>query len=130
MSEIKITDFFNDANPAMYSASRMELGYNAGEITWNNAKKCAHLGSKLLNSKDELQAMRNWAKSSGGWNAEEIATWDDIELNALFIQLISGEIREMGDDTWEQYRGMSEDGIVSGCLFEGVDGEIYYYLGE
>ena len=72
-------------------------------------------------------AMRAWAKDSGGWNDEEIAAWSDNELNALFIQLVSGDIREMGNSTWEEYAALSEAGQVSGCLFETQDGSIIYY---
>jgi hypothetical protein len=125
--EINITEFHNDANPAMYSASACELGDNAGAITWNAAKDADF---NLLDNADKLDAMRAWAKSSGGWTEQEIAAWTDNELNALFIQLVSGDIREKGADTWAEYWERSEAGQVSGALFEGTDGAIYYYLGE
>lgn len=121
--EINITQFYNDANPATYSASMAELGDNAGRITWNNA-----MGAPaLLDTPDKLEAMRAWAKSSGGWDDAEIAAWSDLELNALFIQLVSGDIREKEGMTWEEYQALSEAGTVSGALFE-ADGQIYYIL--
>ena len=126
--EINITQFYNDANPATYSASVAELGDNAGRITWDNAVQRSALGSMLLDTPDKLEAMRAWAKSSGGWNDAEIAAWSDVELNALFIQLVSGDMREKGDMSWEEYQALSEAGTVSGALFEGVDGDIYYVL--
>lgn len=107
--EINITQFYNTADPATYSASAAELGDNAGAVTWQAAKDADFV---LLDSADKLQAMRAWARSSGGWNAAEIATWSDVELNALFIQLVSGDIREKGKDS----------------IFEGIDGQIYYNL--
>ena len=123
--EINITEFYNMADPANYSASCAELGDNAGTITWNAAMNADF---NLLDSPDKLQAMRTWALSSGGWNEEEIVAWSDSELNALFIQLISGDIREKGDDTWAEYQAQSEAGQVSTCLFEGINGGIYYQL--
>jgi hypothetical protein len=124
--EIKITDFFNFADPAEYSASRVELGDNAGAITWNAANNADFL---LLDNADKLDAMRTWARASGGWNDDEIAALNDTELNALFIQLISGDILEKGSHSWDEYAALSEAGTVSGCLFVGIDNDIYYYLG-
>lgn len=106
--EINITQFYNGANPTTYSASCAELGDNAGRITWDAAMGADFL---LLDSPEKLDAMRAWARSSGGWDDAEIAAWDDAELNALFIQLVAGDIREKG-----------------GALSEGIDGGIYYCL--
>lgn len=125
--EINITEFCNFANPFEYSASVAELGNYAGKITWNNAKAADFF---LLDTEDKQNAMREWVKSSGGWNNEECAGFNINELNALFIQLISGDIREKGDDSWEDYEQQSNKGIVSGCLFKGIDDNIYYYLGN
>jgi hypothetical protein len=125
--EINITEFYTVADPATYSASAAELGDNASAITWNAAKEADF---NLLDNADKLDAMRAWARASGGWDAAEIAAWTDNELNALFIQLISGYIREKGADTWAEYQERSEAGQVSGALFEGTDGAIYYYLGD
>ena len=125
--EINITQFYNAANAEDYSASCAELGVNAGEITWNAA---LHAEYNLIDTDEKRDALRTWAKSTGGWNAEEISAWSDNELNALFIQLISGDIREKGSLPWEEYQDRAEEGLVSGTLFEDIDGEIYYYLGE
>lgn len=122
--EINISKFMR-ADPAMYSGSVAELGDNAGKITWNNAKES---GYTLLDTPDKLEAMRKWALSSGGWDAEEIAAWSDVEINALFIQLVAGDMREKGESTWAEYQEQSEAGQVSGALFKGIDGEIYYVL--
>ena len=125
--EINITQFYNAANAEDYSASCAELGDNAGQITWNAA---LHADYNLIDTDDKRDALRKWAKSTVGWNAEEISAWSDNELNALFIQLISGDIREKGSLPWEEYQAESEAGLVSGALFEGIGGGIYYYLGE
>ena len=121
--EINITQFYNDANPATYSASVAELGDNAGRITWDNA-----LGAPvLLDTPDKLGAMRAWAIGMGAWESAWVNAWNDVELNALFIQRVSGDIREMDGMSWEEYQELSEAGQVSGALFE-ADGQIYYTL--
>lgn len=120
--EINITQFYNEANPANYSASVVELGQDAGIITWQAAKEADFM---LLDTAEKLEAMRAWARSSGGWNEAEIAAWPDVELNALFIQLVSGDMREMVGTSWEEYEA-NENGGHS--LFRGGDGQIYYYL--
>jgi len=127
--EINITQFFNDCEPGSYSASCLELGANAGNITWGNAMQAAaYRTTALLDTAEKLQAMRNWARSSGGWNDVEIAAWDATELNALFIQLVAGDMREKDDMSWDEYQVESEAGQVSGSLFEGIDKELYYQL--
>lgn len=114
--EINVTKFYKYADPATYSASAAELGDNAGRITWQAAKDADF---NLLDSADKLQAMREWAKSAGAWSDAEIAAWSDVELNALFIQLVSGDMRESEGMNWEEYEG---------AIFEGVGGQIYYSL--
>lgn len=131
--EINITLFYNTANPATYSASAAELGDNAGRITWDNAVQRSTLGSMLLDTPDKLEAMRKWAVSTGAWSAKEVTNWSDVEVNALFIQLVAGDMREMQEMdgvrlTWEEYETLSNDGVVSGLLFRGIDGQIYYLL--
>jgi len=125
--EINITQFYNAADAEDYSASCAELGVNAGEITWNAA---LHADYNLIDTDEKRDALRTWAKSTGGWDSEEIAAWSDNELNALFIQLVSGDIRGKGNLSWDEYQADAEAGLVSGALFEGIGGGIYYYLGE
>ena len=131
--EINITRFFNNAVPMDYSASVAEIGANAGSDTWNAAKDDADAWN-MLDEADKLDAMRAWIKSSGGWDAEEIAAFSDLELNALFIQLVSGDIRECLEwdvsDVWTHYQELAEQGTVSSNLFKADDGQVYFYLGE
>lgn len=122
--EIDITRFFNECEPSDFSASRMERGDNAAKETWNAAKE-EGADKPLLNTSDELDAMRKWAKETGAWNKEEIAAWSDEELNALFIQLVSGDMREadlspnMTDKQWRDYARRQERGEVSGSIYGG-----------
>ena len=92
--EIDITNFFNNAEPFDFSASVAERGENAGRDTWNNAKR-EGAASPLLTTPEQLDALRSYVKGFGAWDDDEIAAWDDAECNALFIQLISGDMREI-----------------------------------
>lgn len=128
--EINITKFFNTACPKDYSASAAEIGENAGRITW--AAACDDtMDWNLLDDANKLDCMRGWLKASGGWDQEEINAFSDEELNAIFLQLISGDIRESGladGGLWEEYQKDAEDGRVSGTLFQGADGQVYFSL--
>lgn len=129
--DIDITEFYNSIEPSRYSASAMELGDNAGRITWSNA--CNDSSEfNLLADEDKRDAFRRFVRSNGGWNEQEISAWSDVELNALFIQWISGDIRECLEwdvaDIWANYEEMSESGRVSNNLFRGDDGRIYFSL--
>jgi len=92
MNDINITRFYNEAAPMDYSASVMEIGANAGRDTWQAAVEDAP-DYNLLNNDDDRDEFRAHVKGFGAWSDEEIAAWSDTELNALFIQLISGDIR-------------------------------------
>lgn len=121
--EINITQFYKEAAPMDYSASIAEIGNNAGADTWRAACEDAP-EYKLLDTPEKLEAMRKWARASGGWNAEEIA---EMNLEALFIQLVAGDMREKGDLDWPAYYELSEHSTVSGSLFEN-EGSVYYIL--
>ena len=128
--EINITSFA-DAPAFDYSRSIAEGGPNAARDTWD----AAQTAPRFLTSPAELDAMRAWAQSTGAWENEEIAAWSDTELNALFVQLVSGDIREAGADCladidWDQYAENAEAGQISGAMFRTKDGSVYYYLGQ
>ena len=117
------------------SHSIAEGGENAGQNTWNASKKQALNSSPLLNTPEKLQAMRDFTRESGGWNREEIAAWSDNELNALFLQWIAGDVRELGADSldeidWEEAEEMQSEGQAPSNIFKGDDGKIYFYLGN
>jgi hypothetical protein len=131
--ELDITRFFTEACPMDYSASVAEIGKNAGPDTWRAA--CADAGEyNLLPDDDARQEFRDYVKTFGAWTVDEIAAWSNDELNALCIQMISGDIREGDLDTeepdWEEYERQSEAGRVAGRIFKGVDGKVYYYIGS
>jgi hypothetical protein len=131
--EIDITEFFQTAAPRDYSASAAELGQNAGAITWGHAVEDSE-DYMLLQTEDQRQAFRDHVSGCGAWDDDEINAWSDIELNALLIQFIAGDIREADLDTenpnWDEYQKGAEAGQYSGNLFLGIDGRIYYYVGR
>ena len=131
--EINISRFFEGVDASEFSASVAELGQDAGKITWDNARSYAN-ERPLLTSDAELNALRDHMRGFGAWEDDEIAGWDKDECNALLVQLISGDIREAGLDTnepdWQEYEEGSQAGQYSGRMFCGVDGQIYYYLGD
>ena len=128
--EIDITDFFKTMDAPQLSGSRLELGQNAGQITWNNSL-AASKDKPLLDDEDKLEAFRVWLKPWGGWDDAEIAAMTPHELNALFVQWIAGDVREAGLDTkdpdWAEYEAGCEAGQYSSSLF-GNDGKVYFTL--
>ncbi len=130
--EIDITDFFNNADAFEYSASRAERGNNAGAETWKNAKRKAK-SAPLLKTPDQIDALRRYVKDFGAWSEGDITAWNKIECNALFIQLIAGDMREGGLDSdpdesdWSDYQKGAEAGRYAGNIYR-ADGKIYYSL--
>ena len=128
---LDITEFFKGAEPAHFSASRVELGEFAGEITWNNALNTEHV---LLTSDEERDDFRDYVRGFGAWSDEEIASWSDTELNALCVQFIAGDMREAGlhaamdDDDWLTYEDGAHAGQYSGRICRLDDGRIGYDL--
>jgi hypothetical protein len=131
--EIEITTLL-EMNCFTLSHSIAEGGQNAGQNTWNASKKEAE-NTRLLNTPEKLQAMRDFAGESGGWTDEEIAEWSDNELNGLFLQWIAGDVRELGADSldeidWEEAEEMQHEGKAPSNIFKGDDGKVYFYLGN
>lgn len=131
--EIKITEFFNRICPRDFSASIAEIGQDAGTITWNASLEEAE-DTQLLSSPEALAAFRKFAREFGFENSD---TLSNHELQALFIQWIAGDMREMGITTgveletldWEQIEKEQQAGQIPSNIYRGTDGEIYFYVG-
>ncbi len=126
--EIDITEFFNNEDPYNYSASAFEMGDDVGRITWNNALNCPIL---LLDTEEKQEAFKEWVSGFGAWEDEEIQGWNEKETNALFIQFVSGEMREHdmddylpADFDWQEYEAKEN----TGNIFKGIDDKIYFGL--
>jgi len=137
--EIDITDLVTGGETWDFSGSIATHGPNAGPNTWAAAKREA-AESSLLKTEEQLDAMRQWMKETGAWDKAEREAMSDQELNALFIQLVAGDMREMGldevdheDFDWEAYWERSDGGgnLCRGDV-EGSDGfgRYFYYLGS
>ena len=116
------------------SHSRAEGGETAGRDTWSASKEQAE-ETPLLDTEEKLQAMRDFARSSGGWDSKEVAAWSAQEVNALLLQWIAGDCRELGADRledidWEEAEKWQSEGQAPSNLFKGIDGNIYFYLGN
>lgn len=131
--ELNITDFFNNVRAPDYSASIAELGDNAAAITWAAAIRETSQWPDLLDTDEKREEYRRHIRGFGAWDEAEVAAFSDTELSALLIQEICADIRESGihdGTTWEEYSADSEAGRVSGNLFRGDTGGIFYYVGE
>lgn len=113
--EIDITAFYRNACPKDYSASIAEIGENAGADTWRAAIDDS-MDYLMLDTDEKRDAFRQYIFGFGAWTHEEIQAWTNIEINALFIQLVSGAMRNPDSEGSEIY----EDG----------NGRFYYYIGE
>lgn len=142
--EIDITAFFvEDAAPRDYSASAAELGQDAGAITWRHALEDSEEDGELFFLKDEESraAFRDYVRGFGAWEDEEINAWDNRELNALFLQMVAGDIREadelFGNEAapygidWPAYESAD---CTAGRLFLADVGEaagrVFFYIGD
>ena len=131
--EINITPFFTHGiAPMDLSASAAEIGQDAGAVTWQAS--CEAAGEvQLLTTPEQLQAFEEFAQSSGmELQAEECTP---AKLNALFLQWIAGDLRQMGinysDDVidWERIEAQQSEGQAPSNIGRGVDGLIYFYVG-
>lgn len=135
--ELNITQFFNSCAPMDFSASVAEIGRDAGPSTWRAARE-ESADSVILDTDEKREAFREFVRSAGAWSDDEIAAWSEVELNALCIQWISGDMREpvgfeLGPGTtpeqWAEYEKQCEAGQCAGRIFRADDGEIYFSVG-
>lgn len=137
--ELEISRLIGSDNfvPFDLSNNRATLGDNAGPLTWNASLEAARsIVPPILDTDERREAFRDFVREAGAWSDEEIAAWDDVELNALCLQWIAGDIREAFGDAepsewdWDEYQKDSEAGRVSSRLFKSADGKIYFDIGN
>lgn len=136
MPEINVTRLVTENDLFEFSAPRMERGNNAGAETWANA--VAEAGERPILSDDDLPAFRDHVSGFGAWDRDEINGWCATECNALFVQMVAGDMRVAqglcpgdgpGDVDWTEYEKLAQEGVVSSLVWsDGSD--VYYYLGE
>lgn len=128
--EINITRLVDSDNVDLmdYSASAMELGQDAGRITWNNALESEHV---LVSTEEELQEARDYIRGFGAWSDEEIDGWTPQEVNALILQFVAGslrrylEARNSGVATLREHQESD-----SHQIYESDEGQYYFYMGN
>lgn len=98
------------------SASVAEIGDMAMKWTWQAAQEQAE-ETPLLTNEEELEHFRKWLKPWGGWDEEEIAAMSDNELNALLLQWIAGDCRQL-------------PATLPGVTYEHREGEGWFYTEE
>lgn len=138
-NELEITRLVTseDFVPFDLSNNCATLGDNAGQLTWSASKEAAvAIAPALLDTEEKKEAFRDFVKSSGGWSEEEIAAWDDVELNALCLQWIAGDIREAFGDAdfaewdWDEYEKDAEAGRIPSRIFKADDGRVFFDIGS
>lgn len=139
---IDITEFLSslqDTKLMYYSASRAEYGEDAAKLTWENAMDRADPEvpgySALLKNDEELEMFRRHVLGFGAWEPDEIAGWSKQHCEALFIQIIAGDLREAAIDLqnpdWKAYEELADRGRVAGRFSVGETNEsqqVHYYM--
>jgi hypothetical protein len=146
--EINITHLMTDEAfaPSEYFGSVAERGANAGRETWANAVEYAAdaplltlelcSGYKIETLDDIHRHAREYFAEFGAWDADEIATWSVDELNAIVLQLISGDIRERAafaddPDDLAEYEENHGGHIYQCDIADNPEfGQWFYYLGN
>ena len=132
MFTVNITRFIAEECMRDYSASVAEIGPNAGQYTWQACNENAPEWNFI--PAESLDYFREWLAQWGAWNADEIATMPDAELQALCLQWIAGDARECGLDKpapdWASIREDQESGRIPSSIYRGDDGAIYWECAE
>lgn len=129
MIELDVTHMVEDEDEmAMLSGSQAELGKDAGKITWQNSLAYANR-HPLLKTDEERDAARRHLRSYGAWSEEEIAAWDEENLQAMIVQDAACAIRER--ERYDDDEAFAADeNNTSGRLYKSDDGRWYFYLGD
>lgn len=122
--EIKITKFF-DLEPSDFYGSVMSHGLDAAKMTWNGALLEAK-NTPLLETPDQILAVRLHLKHMGF--SEDSMTMPEIEIQALFLQLIAADLLENPLD--EDDENNHEDSDNSGSSIFKAGKDYYFYAGE
>lgn len=120
--EVDVTRLITTLDPAVISGSIAELGSDAAQFTWNNAKE----GAKRLLKRDQLDAARDYFAEFGAWSRDELRAMSAVEIEALTLQYAAGDLRELqslapGDGVgfidWQEAEKLAEQGTCGGNLF-------------
>jgi len=141
--EFDITEFMQTESPRDYSASVAEIGQSAGPDTWRAAQDNAD-PLRFMTSPEKIEAFRGFILSSGGWDESECVAFTVRDLESLFIQWVSGDLRslffdsfrapvnfsELTDAQWAEAERLSAEGVCPSTIYRGTDGRVYFYCGS
>lgn len=102
--EIEVTDFItrNSDDMMAFSASRAEIGDNAGQETWNcsivESEEIEGEENALIKDVETYLAAVDHFKEYGAWTEFELFSMSLIELQALLIQEIASQYRYLGTE--------------------------------
>lgn len=123
MLEVDVTRLIaGELEPAMISGSIAELGRDAAQFTWRNAKE----GAKRLLKPAERDVARDYFAEFGAWSRAELAAMSATEIDALVLQYAAGDLRELqdlapgdgvGGIDWQEAETLAERGTCGGNLF-------------
>ena len=128
--EIDVTRYVEGVDCSLFASSVWESGLqNIGAITWQNALR--HVDCEGFLAPEEVAEVRDWLLDLGAWDSDEVAAMSDLEVNALLLQFVAGDVREMEafGETPEEYEQALIDGTVSGRLYRSDDGSWFFYVG-
>lgn len=139
--EIDITEIIEAGCFIDYSASVAEIGANAGAETWKASMEAFDEGglNRPLTLEEQLREARDYFATFGAWDEDEIENWSSLEVNALFLQMVAGDVREASPNIFEDYDSYQKDaerGTVSGRIYKGdIEGDEsfgrwFYYVGS
>lgn len=117
MSEIDVSPIL-EADIAHMSASRFELGDDAGKVTWANCMAFAE--EHPLTTDANRQDIRDHFAEYGAWDEQEIEAWTDVELSALVWQEAAASAREFFEHcegNLRTYNRLSSEGKISARLY-------------
>ena len=129
--EIDVTDFLASTDCSMLSGSVVELGTNAGRITWQNSIDAVK-GFNPLPDGAALHEFRDWLRPWGGWDDAEIATMSDEHLRALCVQWIASDWRECFGDRessnadWSDYETRASEGQCPSSFYRDDTGRTFW----
>ena len=109
-----------------FAASVAERGQNAGPETWANA--LLFVREKPLVKSEQQDELRAWIREWGAWDDGDIAAMSDDDTNALLLQFVAGDVREMENfSDYAEYLAAAEAGQVQGNLYRSDDGTQWFY---
>ena len=94
--EIDVTAFVAEHSMWDCAHSIFEGNPTAGRDTWEAALEISRTDPACMFVNDDTrQELRDHFASFGAWARDEIEAWDDAELNALLLQFVAGDVRNL-----------------------------------